>query len=177
MLIGTGRGEKPGCEAPSDHVATTALHELVSIRAAKYRDTFVRKKWCIQYWAQDIPEAEASRVGRRLGALCHPTSASAPLSSLTPRALWLTDGEERPGLIHEGLAQYGCAGQNRQRVHQSLERQSLGKTPLRAELWVVRFDQDALFDQTLVRFLWRWVGLNLGHVPELSFSKSPAKSV
>lgn len=44
MILGIGSGEVPDYEAPSDHVATMALHELVSIRATKYSNTFISYK-------------------------------------------------------------------------------------------------------------------------------------
>ena len=97
---------------------------------------------------------------------------------------WGRRKKNMPGLIHDGLVQCVCVcvcvhvqAKNEQQLHQSLERQWLGETPLWTELWVVHFDKDALFDQTLVRFFWAWVGLILGHVSEPSFSKNPAKSV
>ena len=40
MMLGTGRGDEHDHEAPSDPVATTAFHQLVSIRAAKHSNTY-----------------------------------------------------------------------------------------------------------------------------------------
>lgn len=41
MILGAGRGEKLAYKAPSDHVATTVLYDLVSVRAAEHSNTLL----------------------------------------------------------------------------------------------------------------------------------------